>query len=322
MKLRAMETSWQAFLDRLRSRNDVETAGLILAKRLHGGKVLLVRDLIDLSKEGYQIRRHDQIRLDPACSIAHPTGPRQGALDHHRAHSSQHDTPMVFRSRQRRGRPLDAILAQPNAWIARLYGHRGDTGIAIGRLWADEKGPPPLGLRVIGKTLTSPALDEWEHAESAWLARQGFALDAAGQKRRKALHVGLVGLGGTGSVAFCQLAHLGVHRIAVIVGDRVEPTNVSRTLGATVRDAGRTWKVDVAARYATQLGLETQVVSFRGHLGSEVGVKELEECDVVFSCVDKHLPRALLNRLAYQRAIPLIDMESSFRVNAQGRITQ
>ena len=81
-------------------------------------------------------------------------------------------------------------------------------------------------------------------------------------------------------------------------------------------------KVHVAARYAAQLGLETEVVSFRGHLGNDVTVEDLEGCDVVLSCVDKHLPRALLNRLSYKKAIPLIDMESAFRVNVDGRITQ
>jgi len=65
MKLRAMELKWQAFIDGLRSRSDVETAGVILAERLRGGKVLLVRDLIEIPEEGYMIRRGDQIRLDP-----------------------------------------------------------------------------------------------------------------------------------------------------------------------------------------------------------------------------------------------------------------
>jgi len=88
-----------------------------------------------------------------------------------------------------------------------------------------------------------------------------------------------------------------------------------------VHDAGRTWKVDVAARYAAQLGLETEVVSYRGHLGKNVGSEDLEACDVLLSCVDKHLPRAMLNRLSYERGIPLIDMGSAFRVNGSGRIT-
>ena len=78
-----------------------------------------------------------------------------------------------------------------------------------------------------------------------------------------------------------------------------------------MHDAGRAWKVDVAARYAERLGLETQVRCLRGHLGSEVSAPEIEECDISFSCVDKHLPRAILNRLVYEKAIPLIDRAAS-----------
>ena len=62
-------------------------------------------------------------------------------------------------------------------------------------------------------------------------------------------------------------------------------------------------------------------MSYRGHLGNDVGSEDLEGCDVVLSCVDKHLPRAMLNRLSYGSGIPLIDMGSAFRVNGSERIT-
>ena len=65
MKLRAMEWKWNSFIDALRLRSDVETAGVILAERLRGAEVLLVRDMIEIPDEGYLIRRGDQIRLDP-----------------------------------------------------------------------------------------------------------------------------------------------------------------------------------------------------------------------------------------------------------------
>jgi len=176
-------------------------------------------------------------------------------------------------------------------------------------------------LRLVGKMLTSTAPVEDQASDQSWFARQGLALGDAGHTKLRNLHVCVVGLGGTGSVAFCQLAHLGVRRITLVDGDLVESTNVSRILGATVHDAGCTWKVDVAARYAARLGLETEIVSFRGHLGGDVVAEDLEGCDVILSCVDKHLPRALLNRLSYKKAIPLIDMGSAFRVNLDGRIT-
>ena len=56
----------------------------------------------------------------------------------------------------------------------------------------------------------------------------------------RALHVAVTGLGGTGSVTFAQLVHLGIGQITVIDGDRVETANISRIFGATAGDAGVT----------------------------------------------------------------------------------
>ena len=127
-------------------------------------------------------------------------------------------------------------------------------------------------------------------------------------------------MGGTGSVAFLQLAHLGIGRITVIDGDRVEASNVSRILGATADDAGRTWKVDVAARYAERLGIGTEIRCLKRSFGQGCVSSRNRGCDLALSCVDRHLPRALLNRLSYEKAVPLIDMGSAFRVDADGRI--
>lgn len=322
MKLRAIESKWHVFIDGLRLRSDVETAGVILAERLRGGTVLLVRDLIKIPEDGYLIRRGDQIRLDPVMlnRIIRPA--RDGDLSVVTVHTHPGTTHPWFSEADNAGdaRLMPSLLNQmPGPHGSMVIA--GDTGNAIGRVWMDEGGPFPLELRLVGKMLKSTAPDERRPGNQGLFSRQSLALGDSGQAVLRNLHVGVVGLGGTGSVVFCQLAHLGVRRITVIDGDLVEPTNVSRILGATLHDAGRTLKVDVAARYAAQLGLETEVVSFRGHLGKDVTAEGLEGCDVVLSCVDKHLPRALLNRLSYKKAIPLIDMGSAFRVDAGGRIT-
>lgn len=322
MKLRAMESKWHAFIDGLRLRSDVETAGVIFAERLRGGKVLLVRDLIEIPEDGYLIRRGDQIRLDPVMlnRIIRPA--RDRGLSVITVHTHPGTTHPWFSEADNTGdvRLMPSLLNQtPGPHGSMVIA--GNTGNAIGRVWTDEGGTFPLELWLVGKMLKNTAPDERQPGNQGWFSRQSLALGESGQTVLRNLHVGVVGLGGTGSVAFCQLAHLGVKRITVVDGDLVEPANVSRILGATAHDAGRTWKVDVAARYAAHLGLETEVVSFRGHLGKDVTAEDLEGCDIVLSCVDKHSPRALLNRLSYKNAIPLIDMGSAFRVNVDGRIT-
>jgi|GEM_PF-6858290 hypothetical protein len=72
MILRVFESEWNEFTAGLCARTDVETAGIVLAERLHGGEVLLVRDMIEIPPEGYLIRRQDHVRITdgfPCISI-------------------------------------------------------------------------------------------------------------------------------------------------------------------------------------------------------------------------------------------------------------
>jgi len=102
--------------------------------------------------------------------------------------------------------------------------------------------------------------------------------------------------------------------LVLIDGDLVESSNISRVIGARREDAGVVPKVDVATRYANALGLATTIEARRSMLQSDTDLAALRGCDVVMSCVDRHIPRALLNRLAYTAAIPVIDMGSAFRI--------
>jgi len=321
MKLRVIESQWNTFVDGLRARSDVETAGIVLAERLHGGEVLLARHLVEMPPEGYLIRRDDQLRLDPIAlnRIIRPA--RDGGFSVITAHTHPGTTHPWFSDADDHGdaRLMPSLFHQ----MAGPHGSvviAGDTGLATGRIWSEGGEKRELGIRIIGRTLRFPPHTSAPADGVAWFDRQRLALGHAGQAALRDLHVAVVGMGGTGSVVFLQLAHLGIRRITVIDGDRVGASNVSRILGATADDAERTWKVDVAARYAERLGIGTEVNCLRGHLGQDVSPAEVEGCDLVLSCVDRHLPRALLNRLSYDKAVPVIDMGSAFRVNSEGKV--
>jgi hypothetical protein len=322
MKLRVIESQWNSFIDGLRVRSDVETAGIVLAERVYGGEVLLARHMIEVPPEGYLIRRGDQLRIDPVTlnRIIRPA--RDGGLSVITVHTHPGTTHPWFSDADDRGdaRLIPSLFNQ----MAGPHGSvvvAGDTGIAMGRVWPESGKKTELAITVVGRGLRFFRQASFPTENSVWFDRQRLALGDAGQEVLRDLHVAIVGMGGTGSVAFLQLVHLGIRRITVIDGDRVAASNVSRILGATAEDAGRTWKVDVAMRYARQLGVATDVRSFRGHLGTDVSPSEIEGCDVVLSCVDRHLPRALLNRLSYEKAVPVIDMGSAFRVDSQGKLT-
>lgn len=322
MKLRIIESQWNSFADTLRARADVETAGIVLAERLQGGQVLLARDLVEIPDEGYLIRRGDQLRLDPVVlnRIIRPA--RDRGLSVITFHTHPGTSQPWFSEADDNGdaRLMPSLLNQmPGPHGSAVIA--GETGIAVGRVWSANGTKHDLEIQVVGRTLRAFRKDRRRGEDGAWFDRQRLALGRSGQEAIHGLHVAIVGMGGTGSVTFMQLVHLGVRRITVIDGDRVSASNVSRILGATADDAERTWKVDVAARYAQHLGIGTDVRCLRGHLGQEIPPSEIEDCDLILSCVDRHFPRAVLNRLSYEKAIPLIDMGSAFRVDAKGKLT-
>jgi molybdopterin/thiamine biosynthesis adenylyltransferase len=122
------------------------------------------------------------------------------------------------------------------------------------------------------------------------------------------LRVGIVGLGSVGAIVAQSLARMGIERTLYLDFDEVQEHNLDRLLGATADDIGEL-KVVVAAREAKKsaTGDNLEISTF------EYGITELEgyahalDCDVLFSCVDRPWPRHVLNHIAYNHLIPVID---------------
>jgi molybdopterin-synthase adenylyltransferase len=320
MKLRILESQWLPFADALCARQDVETAGIILAERI-GGAVVLAREFALVPDAGYAIRQPDRIRIDPVAFNRLVRPARDRNLSIFTVHTHPGTREPWFSEADDTG---DAVL-MPSLFVQTAGPHgslvvAGDSRIPVARAWRQPGASDPVDVHVFGQTLHVLPGTRTESAADAWFDRQRLALGDDGQQILRRLHVGVCGAGGTGSVTFAQLVHLGVGEITIIDGDLVESSNVSRILGATTRDVGVSWKVDVLARYAEVVGLGTKLNVMRGRLGADVPVTALEDCDAVFSCVDRHAPRALLNRLSYEKAIMLFDMGSAFRVGSEGNI--
>jgi molybdopterin/thiamine biosynthesis adenylyltransferase len=320
MQLRILTSQWEPFAGALCARGDVESAGVILAERLDSG-TLLARRLLAVPNDGYSIRRIDQLRIDPVMF----NRLIREARDRHLSVFTIHTHPGTERPWFSCADDAGDARLMPSLF-AQMYGPHGSlvvaglTRVPVGRAWTAPGTLQPIGIRLVGSTLDVFPATPPTAGKEAWFDRQRLALGEHGNALLRELHVGIVGLGGTGSVVLTQLAHLGVGHLTLLDGDRVEESNVSRILGATRHDAGMGWKVDVAARYVERLGLGTAVRVLRGHLGADVSLTALQGCDAIFSCVDRHTPRALLNRLAYDCAVPVIDVGSAFRVDVGGRV--
>jgi len=140
------------------------------------------------------------------------------------------------------------------------------------------------------------------------------------------LHIGIVGLGGTGSPVAEQLCRLGVGRLSLFDGDRLDITNVNRVYGSTTADAG-ILKVDIAKRHLENIGLGTVIEVFPKHITEVDTALALRDCDIILGCTDKEIPRAILIQLSVRYSIPVLDLgvliasEGGKVLGVHGRVT-
>jgi molybdopterin/thiamine biosynthesis adenylyltransferase len=196
----------------------------------------------------------------------------------------------------------------------------------IARSWFDTGVSIPITrIRIIGTRLRF--IDEGAEVDlDAVFDRQIVAFGGGIQALLRRLHVGVVGLGGTGSAVAEQLIRLGVGTLTVIDHDDLERSNVSRVYGSTLSHVGKP-KVAVAHDNARRIGLDTDVRGVASSITYERTAAILRECDCIFGCTDDEWGRAILTRMALYYYIPVIDMgvriasESGQIKNIQGRVT-
>jgi molybdopterin/thiamine biosynthesis adenylyltransferase len=140
------------------------------------------------------------------------------------------------------------------------------------------------------------------------------------------LHIGIVGLGGTGSPLAEQLCRLGIGKLSLFDGDKLEDTNINRVFGSTTGHIG--WhKVEIAKQHLEGIGLGNEIAAFPSHITEEETALRLRDCDVIFGCTDKELPRAILQQVALRYHIPVFDLgvlissHESQIIGVHGRVT-
>lgn len=138
--------------------------------------------------------------------------------------------------------------------------------------------------------------------------RQVRALGPEGQRRISGLRVGVIGLGGTGSLVVQQLAHLGVGHFVLVEDDLVERSNLARLAGATWWDASlRRSKARIARRTIRRIRPRAEVVA-TGHLRTAASLEELKRMDLIVGCVDNDGARLIASELAAAHLVPYLDI--------------
>ncbi len=320
MRIRIDETVWTKLQSDLQPGAPVESAAVLLGEVLgaEAERVIVVRHAQLVSPEGYEIRRADQLRISPVTlnRLTRLARDRGWSILTMHTHGSGASPRFSWADDNGDARLMPAFANQvPNVPHGSMV--LNTAGKVRARLFERDAAPTTADLVSIGKVLR--VLSDLPTQEDARFHRQQLALGKAGQAQLRSLRVAIVGLGGTGSVAAMQLCHLGVGELLLVDGDPLEASNLSRVVGARTSDVGRIAKVDIAARYIVETGMPVSVRIVAQHL-AECNVGLLAGADVVISCVDRHVPRALLNSLAYHALVPTIDIGTAFRVDPEGRL--
>ncbi len=190
-------------------------------------------------------------------------------------------------------------LGTDEAWSARFWSWKGSR---FERSWCRK-------VRVVGRRLRLTYHDRLAPAPQrrTALRRTTDTWGAARQADLARLRIGVVGLGSVGCLVAETLARIGIEQIVLIDADRVEAHNLDRLLYAGEKDVGRL-KVELAAdqlrRSATAAAV--QVDAHARWLQHESCFRAALDCDVLFSCVDRPLPKDLMNHVAYAHCIPVV----------------
>jgi len=153
--------------------------------------------------------------------------------------------------------------------------------------------------------------------------RQIRMFGKTGQIALASCRVGIVGLGGIGSMVAEYLARLGVGLFCLVDNDYVEESNLSRIVGASASDAvHRAPKIAVAKRLILQGNHDADVQLVKEDAAKESAAKALTSCDYLFLAADSMRARLVFNAIVHQYLIPGAQLGSKIRSDSTGTLVE
>lgn len=118
----------------------------------------------------------------------------------------------------------------------------------------------------------------------------------------------VAGAGALGNEVVKNLALFGIGHIFVVDFDRIEISNLTRSVLFREEDAySHSFKADVVARRAMEINPQIKVTPIVGNLFSDVGLGIYRSVGVVIGCLDSRIARYQLNRLCMRAGKSWID---------------
>lgn len=163
--------------------------------------------------------------------------------------------------------------------------------------------------------------------------RQTRLYGDVGQAILERLKIGVIGVGGVGSLVVHYLARLGVGHIVMVDNDRIELSNLPRVDGATgwharawlarskyvfMRDLAKriaTPKVKISRHLVKRANPKVIVDPIFGDIVDESVARQFVDCDYLFLAADTMQARLVFNALVNQYSIPGVQIGSKVTVN-------
>ncbi len=142
-------------------------------------------------------------------------------------------------------------------------------------------------------SMAKPKSDK-SFAATARYSRQELVLGKAAQRKIRSLAVGIVGLGGIGTVSATLCAQLGVRRLVIADMDAVDASNLGRQWLYSEKDVGKL-KAEVAEKRLKEINPDCEVRHYAGLVDGK-NIKEIfSSCDAILDCTDNYEARAAID---------------------------
>lgn len=291
--------------------NEAVAVALCGRSRHRGTHVLLVRELLMVPYDKCFERKPDKVSwpadiINPFLERAAAKGLAIVKIHCHPGYYEQFS--------ETDNRSDQELFTSIHAWLADDAPHAScimlPDGRIFGRFFNGNMGTEQADqISVAGSTLFN-----WHYdADNPFIEKlQLRNLQAFGHRTIQMLanmKIGVVGCSGTGSIVIEQLKRYGVGHLVLVDPDYVDFLNLNRILNATEADAeAKLPKTEVMKRSILETGFKTVVTIFTAHISSREIIKELADCDLLFSCVDGAEGRHVLNMISSIYNLALIDM--------------
>ncbi len=331
-RLRMLPGQYKALVENLSSNTEAEQGCFLLCSHAVGrtGQLLLVDQIILLSGADFKEQLPNLLSISPSAMLRVARQAQQG----NKSVCMVHTHPMSHRDvafssaddlgNQRTFQFFSRML--PGKLNSALV-FSGDMRAVSGRVYhAGASWDPVLAVEIIGnasflntthQTLENPSGEEPEDIYH----RQALLLGSSGQQILNHLKIGVIGLGGIGSLVTTYLAHSGVGKLVLVDPKKLKRSNRPRVICATPNDVSvRAKKIEIASRYIKMVRPDCDIEVFEMPVETNTLTSTLIELDALVCCTDNTQSRAYLNQICHQYYLPVLDLGVEFVACGNGQL--